>query len=84
MDFGVQWNDGDMLMRPTGDVHAIHLGRDSAEGWITRWSRSGGVRTTHLQGTRQRVLAEWGRLKGFCFHPGRRDLDMVRFPQGED
>lgn len=82
-DFGVEWSDGDMLMRATGDVHSIHLGPDSAEGWITLWRRAGGVRSTHFQGARRRVLEEWGRLKGFCFHPRRRDLDMVRFPQGE-
>lgn len=82
-DFGVEWRDGEMLMRCTGDIHIVHLGRDDEEGYITRWSRSGGVNSIHYQGPRAAVLAEWGRLRGVCFSPRRRELEAVRFPGGD-
>lgn len=77
-----EWEDGDHLMKCTGDVFTIHYHRITEQGWIEHWSHSTGAAVKVFAGATMSLNTYWTKLRNTCFVPTNEHLEMAGYPAG--
>lgn len=77
---GREYDDGELLMQPTGACYMLHVDADGALGEIDKWSWVSSTLTRHYSGSLDGALELWERLRAVCFVPSARHLRRSNVP----
>lgn len=79
-DFGCDWDDGELLMQPTGAVYMLHLDTANGRGEIDKWSFVSQELTSRFKGGCYGAVSTWETLKRVCFRPTVDHLKLAGAP----